>query len=153
MLDIDAVSEGIMGVYACLSHAVAKLGEERVTKFLERVPERGEALWHRFRSWQRAAGENADFLGFIQSTEQSDTQPTRVTSPQRPGEFFVQTFSAKGFTWERLQSTPVGVMGVPESGTLPNNVILNGFAGPGGKVYMRAYHTPSGKFAWYEIKK
>ena len=153
MLDINEVSEGLIGVYACLMQAVDTLGEARVSKFLDTVPERGEALWVRFRSWQRTGGEYAGFQKFIQSFEQNGAQPEPMMPPSRPGELFVQRFVLQGSTWEKLEVSPVDVMGLSKSAKLPSDVVLNGFAGPGGKTYMRAYHTPSGKFAWYELKK
>lgn len=52
---IDEVSDGNIGVLTALMNARATIGDKHLTIFLEKVPERGEALWLRFRTFQKAS--------------------------------------------------------------------------------------------------
>ena len=58
---IDEVADGIIGVQAALLNARATLGDQRVSDFLDKVPEKGDKLWDRFRAMQR---EKGDFITF-----------------------------------------------------------------------------------------
>ena len=61
---IGEVSDNVMGVMGCLTVARIRLGDEIVSSFLDKVPEKGEALWVRFRTW-RDNRSGMTFLHFI----------------------------------------------------------------------------------------
>jgi len=50
---IDEVTDGNFGVMAALMSTRQTLGDKRLTEFLDKVPERGEQLWLRFRAFQK----------------------------------------------------------------------------------------------------
>ncbi len=52
---IDEVSEGNFGVLAALLNARRTLGEKILRAFLDKVPEKGEALYLRFREFQKTS--------------------------------------------------------------------------------------------------
>lgn len=58
---IDEVADGSIGVLAALLNAQTTLGDKKVTEFLDKVPEKGEQLWLRFRALQK---EKGDFITF-----------------------------------------------------------------------------------------
>jgi hypothetical protein len=51
------VADGLIGITTGLMVARDELGDERVAKFLDNVPEKGEVLWRRFRAAQRTSGQ------------------------------------------------------------------------------------------------
>lgn len=61
---IDEVSDGITGVFVALLHARCTIGDKHVTTFLDKVPERGEALWLRFKTFRDEEGVNPEFRTF-----------------------------------------------------------------------------------------
>ena len=61
---IDEVSQNLIGVQMALLTARNTLGDETVVRFLDKVPEQGEALWLRFRAF-RDARSGMTFLHFI----------------------------------------------------------------------------------------
>jgi hypothetical protein len=61
---INEVSDGVIGVLAGITAARGALGDEIVAKFLDKVPEKGEALWKRFRSF-RDLREGMTFGHFV----------------------------------------------------------------------------------------
>lgn len=65
-VNIDEVAEGLIGVQTALMASVSEFGEATVGFFLEVVPERGEKLWDRFRSYQSEKGGDIGFLNFVQ---------------------------------------------------------------------------------------
>lgn len=65
---ITEVADGLIGVMTCLLNAQNTLGEQKVAQFLDKVPEKGEALWLRFRAAQRQSRDDSfDFNAFITS--------------------------------------------------------------------------------------
>ncbi len=67
-VQIEDASNGNMGVQAALLNARNTLGEANLANFLSSVPERGEALWVRFRGVQKASPlEDFNFNHFIAS--------------------------------------------------------------------------------------
>lgn len=50
---IDQVSDGILGVLAALLRARSTLGDKNLEIFLDKVPEKGENLWLRFKAFQK----------------------------------------------------------------------------------------------------
>ena len=52
---IDEVSDGNIGVLTALMNARATIGDKHLTTFFEKVPEKGEALWLRFKAFQKAS--------------------------------------------------------------------------------------------------
>ena len=51
---IEEKTDGIFGLVAAFTAARSSLGDEHLQDFLEAVPEKGEALWVRFRDFQKA---------------------------------------------------------------------------------------------------
>ena len=54
---IKDVSDGNIGVFTALMNALGVLGDKHLTTFFEKVPEKGEALWLRFKAFQNASRE------------------------------------------------------------------------------------------------
>jgi hypothetical protein len=52
---IDEASADCIGVLTALLHARNTVGEKNLIAFLDRVPEKGEALWLRFKAFQKAS--------------------------------------------------------------------------------------------------
>ena len=55
---INEVSGDIFGVLAVLMNARATIGDKNLAIFFEKVPEKGEALWLRFKAFQKASKDN-----------------------------------------------------------------------------------------------
>jgi hypothetical protein len=49
---IDEKTDGLVGLIVAFSHAQNTFGGEVIAHFIEKVPEKGEALWLRFRAFQ-----------------------------------------------------------------------------------------------------
>lgn len=67
---ITEAADGLIGVEAGLLNACATLGNVHVTTFLDKIPERGEALWLRFKAFRDVKGadpETRTFNHFIAS--------------------------------------------------------------------------------------
>ncbi len=69
---IDTVAKGNIGVLMALLDARTKLGDRIVTQFLDKVSEQGEALWVRFRTFQKERGNWMVFGHFIASVVMPD---------------------------------------------------------------------------------
>ena len=79
-VNVDEVADGIIGVQTAMMAALSQFGEAMVCFFLDLVPERGEKLWERFRSYQHENGDEIGFLEFIQGTITAD--PTKLFYPK-----------------------------------------------------------------------
>ena len=64
---ITQASDGNIGVYTALLVARNTLGDDKVVSFLDKVPEKGEELWKRFRTLQREKGDWVTFNHLIAS--------------------------------------------------------------------------------------
>ena len=64
---INEVSDGIIGVFTALMAARQALGDEIIVQFMDKVPEKGEALWVCFRNFQKAHPATDSFNHFIAS--------------------------------------------------------------------------------------
>jgi hypothetical protein len=64
---IDEVADGNIGVLAALLNAQTTLGDKKVAEFLDKVPERGEKLWLRFKALQTKKGDFITFNHLIAS--------------------------------------------------------------------------------------
>lgn len=62
---IEEVAQGNIGVLTALLNARATLGDKTLNTFLDKVPERGEELWKRFRAVQQEKGEWVTFNHLI----------------------------------------------------------------------------------------
>ena len=51
---IDEVSDGLIGLLTALLRARKTLGDKHLNTFLDKVPEKGEALWELFKAFQQA---------------------------------------------------------------------------------------------------
>ena len=72
---IDQKTDGIFGLVAAFTNARSTVGEKYLKVFLEKVPEKGEALWVRFRTFQeeqRNSNFEPSFDHFIASIIASD---------------------------------------------------------------------------------
>jgi len=61
---ISIASENILGLMMAMMSLCHTFGEELMTKFLGKVPERGEALWLRFKKFQRERSTAGLEVGF-----------------------------------------------------------------------------------------
>jgi len=50
---IDTVADGNIGVFSALLATRQSIGDKLLTSFLDKVPEKGEQLWVRFRDFQK----------------------------------------------------------------------------------------------------
>lgn len=67
---INEKIDGIFGLMAAFMDARSTLGDKVVAGFIEKVPEKGEALWLRFRAFQKAKAKDSfepTFVHFIAS--------------------------------------------------------------------------------------
>lgn len=78
-LDIDEVSQGVLGIYSAILCSRSQLGDAVLAFFLDQVPERGEKLWERFRAF-RDEHEGTGFIDFIKSVITAD--PEKLLYPK-----------------------------------------------------------------------
>lgn len=78
-LDIDEVSQDVIGVYSALLSSKGQLGEAVVVFFLDQVPERGSQLWERFVAF-RDEHEGKTFIDFVKSVVTKD--PLKLFYPK-----------------------------------------------------------------------
>lgn len=71
-IDPDEISQGVIGVYMGILSAMDATSSAEIAYFLDKVPERGEELWQRFRAFQNE-NKDATFIDFI--TQVVATQP------------------------------------------------------------------------------
>ena len=76
---IDDVSQGNFGVHAAMLSATTQLGNATVAFFLDQITERGEALWQRFRAFQKVH-EGTTFIDFIKNVVTAD--PIKLFYPK-----------------------------------------------------------------------
>ena len=53
---IDEIADGNIGFLTALLALRAQFGDARITQFLDKIPEKGENLWNRFRRFQAGEG-------------------------------------------------------------------------------------------------
>ncbi len=75
----NEVSQDIIGVYTVILASIQQFGNATVAFFLEQVPERGEALWLRFKEY-RDQEEGCDFMSFVRSIVTAN--PLKVFYPR-----------------------------------------------------------------------
>jgi len=64
---INEVADGNIGVYTALLAARQALGDQTMSSFLDKVPEKGEELWKRFRALQQEKGDWMTFNHLVTS--------------------------------------------------------------------------------------
>lgn len=78
-VDVDLVSQGVIGVLTAILAAQRTLGDHVVAFFLDRVPERGSKLWERFLAFERGK-KDVGFLDFILSVNKEN--PLKLFFPR-----------------------------------------------------------------------
>lgn len=64
---INEAAQNCFGVLTALYAARSQVGDKNLILFLDRVPEKGDALWTRFRGFQQERGDQMHFGHFIAS--------------------------------------------------------------------------------------
>jgi len=67
----EAIAEGNLGVQVALTALQQSMGSPKLALFLDLVPERGQKLWEKFRTFKETAGD-VDFTEFVKKTITSD---------------------------------------------------------------------------------
>ncbi len=62
-IDRMVLTEGLIGLVAAFS----QMTDAKIALLAELVPERGEALWTRFRTWQRSSDEDVGFMEWFKA--------------------------------------------------------------------------------------
>lgn len=78
-LDIDEVSQDVIGVYSAILSSRSQLGDAALVFFLDQVPERGSQLWERFVAF-RDEQEGRTFIDFVKSVVTKD--PLKIFYPK-----------------------------------------------------------------------
>ena len=59
------VSDGVVGLLMGLGSAQRELGDDALEIFFKEVPQQGDALWKRYRIWEKETGEDKWFKDFV----------------------------------------------------------------------------------------
>lgn len=78
---VDEKIDGVLGLMAAFMNARSTLGDKIVASFIAKVPEKGEALWLRFRTFQKEKTNwdfEPHFNHFIASVVMPNPFPTNA---------------------------------------------------------------------------